>query len=133
MNGTGVTHVTQTVRNYKSMDETSFAVYVARRLSLHQTHPSAELFGLHDPAMRETFDNHTESVTRKVRSGEKRTWYNADIHSQRLNRRKLERRWQKTGLTKDRDLYLQQSLLVVHLIKDAKSMFYKDKLEAASP
>ena len=81
INRTEVEHVTQTVRNYKSMDKTSFAVDVAWRLSVHQTYSSAELFGLYDLAMRETVDNHTESVTRKVRSGERRTWYNADIHS----------------------------------------------------
>ena len=36
MNKTEVKHVTQTVRNYKSMDKTSFAVDVARRLYVHQ-------------------------------------------------------------------------------------------------
>ena len=48
----------------------------------------------------------------------------ADSVSSRLNRRKLERRWRKSSLSTDRQMYITQSGIVNDMIRDAKPSYY---------
>ena len=53
-------------------------------------------------------------------------WYNSNIDVEKKNRRKLERRWRKSRLTIDRELYQEQCKLVSSMIKDAKTNYYSN-------
>ena len=51
-------------------------------------------------------------------------WYNGDIDRGKRKRRKLERRWCKSHLVIDRELYKEQCKVVSSLIKKAKENYY---------
>ena len=61
----------------------------------------------------------------------KKLWYTDEIHLARRKRRRLERKFNKTGLEIDRQLFEEQSRLVVHMIDNAKRDFYNLKFETA--
>ena len=48
-------------------------------------------------------------------------------------RHRLERRWQHTQLTIDKEVYRQQCATVALAIKQAKANFFGHKLESATP
>lgn len=124
---------TSTYRNYRSVDCASFAVDVSDLLSTTDSGTEGEGFDSSNRAIAAVVDKHAPTITHTVRTRIRKPWYNAEIHAQRLHRRKLERRWIKTKLTIDKDLYLRQCAYVVTMIQEAKSDVYKDKLESASP
>ena len=51
-------------------------------------------------------------------------WYNDDIDREKRKRRKLGRRWRKSFLVIDRELYKKQCKVVLSLIKKAKENYY---------
>ena len=51
-------------------------------------------------------------------------WYNSKIDEEKRKRRKLERRWRKSRLEIDRQLYKDQCKLVNSLIKSEKENYY---------
>ena len=53
-------------------------------------------------------------------------WYNGDIDRDKRKRRKLERRWRKSRLVIDRELYKEQCKVVSSLIKKAKENYYSN-------
>ena len=53
---------------------------------------------------------------------------NDEIAEAKKKRKRLERRWRKTRIQIDRDLFKAQRLLVNSLITKAKSSYYKDKI-----
>ena len=67
----------------------------------------------------------SRSVTLRPRN----PWYNEEITDAKRKRKRLERRWRKSKLQVDRDLYKAQRLLVNTLIHKAKCSYYKDKIE----
>lgn len=50
-------------------------------------------------------------------------WFTAEIKKKKVIRRRLERRWRKTRLTVDRELYTQQCVTVCKLICGAKENY----------
>ena len=57
-------------------------------------------------------------------------WYNDDIKEAKKCRKRLERRWWRTRLLSDRKWLQAQRLCVSKLIEEAKSSFYKNKINA---
>ena len=53
-------------------------------------------------------------------------WYNSNIDVEKKKRRKLERRWRKSRLIIDWELYQEQCKLVSSMIKDAKTNYYSN-------
>ena len=51
-------------------------------------------------------------------------WYNDSIDVEKRKRRKLERRWRKSNLSTDKQLYITQCGIVNDMISDAKSIYY---------
>ena len=50
-----------------------------------------------------------------------------------MERRRLERRWLKTGLEVDKQIYQQQCVHVVEVINGAKGQYYRDALASSNP
>ena len=75
-------------------------------------------------------DKHASKKTRAVKK-RKKPWYNSEIHEQRRLRRKLTRKWHKTGLDTDRDMMIAQRDRVKSTIHAAKTSFYQHALSKA--
>ena len=56
-------------------------------------------------------------------------WYNDDIDREKRKRWKLERRWRKSRLTIDRELYKEQCKIVSSLLKKAKENYYSNIIQ----
>ena len=59
-------------------------------------------------------------------------WYNETIHRERVQRRRLERKWLKTGLEVDKQIYQQQCVHVVDVINGAKAQNYREVLTSSN-
>lgn len=86
---------------------------------------------VYNRVVREVADQHAPVMERKTQQHTNKPWFNKDIHSQQLLRRRLERRWLKSDLEVGRLQYLEQCEEVVRLIIQAKTAYYKSRL--ASP
>ena len=71
-------------------------------------------------------DNHAPVRSRIVTIRPLALWYNSNIDVEKKNWRKLERRWCKSRLTINRELYQEQCKLVSSMIKDAKTNYYSN-------
>ena len=55
-------------------------------------------------------------------------WLTPEIREQKIERRRLERKWRQTGLTVYREIYAEQSVLVNNLISNAKKDYYSERI-----
>ena len=75
-------------------------------------------------------DSHAPSKTRIIKLRPDTSWYNVDIRNSKRKRRKLEKKWRKSQLEIDRQIYCQQKQKVIALIKHAKRNHYSDLFTA---
>ena len=59
-------------------------------------------------------------------------WLTPEIQMEKVTRRRLERRWRKTRLTVDRELYTQQCAVVCKSIPEAKERYYSELIAELS-
>ena len=93
------------------------------------------------PADVEVIAEHYDSVLEQVlnkHAPEKKTmltikprapWYNQDIAEAKKLRRKLERKWRRTKLTVDREIFKEQKNQVNMLIRRACTQYFKEKVD----
>ena len=67
--------------------------------------------------------------TKTISSRPESFWFTADVRSAKQDRRKAERKWRKTRLEIHREVYMEKKLQVTNLIKEAKTRYYKNKIE----
>ena len=73
-------------------------------------------------------DKHAPSRTRTVRLRPNSPWFNKDIRTERQKRRRLERRWRRTKLEVDLQMYCDQKNIVSKLIEQAKIDYYSSQI-----
>ena len=56
-------------------------------------------------------------------------WFNEAIRAAKCKRRDLERKWRKSKLEIDRQLYCHQRQVVKHMIENAKTSYYSTSVE----
>ena len=69
-------------------------------------------------------DTHAPIKKRTITFRPYAPWYNDSIDVEKRKRRKLERRWRKSNLSTDKQLYITQCGIVNDMISDAKSIYY---------
>ena len=69
-------------------------------------------------------DTHAPTKKRTIILRPHAPWYNDSIHVEKKKRRKLERRWGKSGLFIDWELYITQCGVTNDMIKNAKFNHY---------
>ena len=57
-------------------------------------------------------------------------WYTQELHDQKHLKRKLERRWRKSRLTVDHQIYRKQCAIVNKLLLQTRVDYYSDKVES---
>ena len=79
-------------------------------------------------AVQSVIDKHAPVLTIRDKHQPSKPWYNDDIRNARLECRRLERKFLKSGLTVDKDLFRVQQDKVVQMIKTAKLDYWKNEL-----
>ena len=121
-----------TYRNIRSIDMVQFRRDLSAS-SLIQS-PSPELNDLcnqYDFVLKSLLDKHAPSRTKSVTLRPKAPWFNDVIKVNKRKRRSLERRWRKSNLTVDRQLFVDQCNYVKKLIFEAKMNFYSNLITDA--
>ncbi len=76
-------------------------------------------------------DKHAPKKSVKLKSGDKKPWYNSEIHDQRKIRRQYERKMRKSKLEVHKQMFVAKRNEVAKMIDNAKSSYYKEKLGEA--
>ena len=82
-------------------------------------------------AVTHTLDRHASSTERTCSNRARQPWYNSEIHSERRVRRKLEKKWRKTGLEVDHQCYVEQNKTVNSMIEESKKSYMQSKLQTS--
>ena len=59
-------------------------------------------------------------------------WFSSMIKSERIKKRKLEKKWRRSKLQVDREIYLNQSNKLKDAIKSAKNEYFSNIIDANS-
>jgi hypothetical protein len=113
------------VRNLSSIDIDSFKRDLNTRLSEH--HNVDQMFLI----LKDTLDKHAPASQRRIRDRSSCSWYNCigpELREAKRQRRQAERKWRRTGLVIDRQLYQAARNRVTELVHNAKSSFYSSKI-----
>ena len=76
------------------------------------------------------FDKHAPLLTKSIVLRTTSPWYTEELHEAKHFKRKLERKWRKTNLTVDHDIYRDQCASVNKLLKQTRTRFYSEKIES---
>ena len=87
-------------------------------------HDLESLLTLFNTTLIGLLDKHTPLKTRTITIRPSAPWYTEDIREEKQKRRALERRWRKTGLTVDRERFVDQCQVVNEFILQAKTAYY---------
>jgi hypothetical protein len=119
-------------RRLNSVDQQAFQADLAREFaSSSHSDDVNDLVACYDDSVTLTLDKHApvKCTTRSARAWH--PWYDNDIHHARRLRRKLERKWRKSRLQTDRQVYIEQRTATNVLIETSKQNYYKKELEHA--
>ncbi len=75
-------------------------------------------------------DKHAPLLTKQVTLRPTSPWYNEELHEAKHLKRKLERKWRKTNLTVDHEIYRNQCASVNKFLKQTRVKFYSEKIES---
>jgi hypothetical protein len=117
-------------RKLNSMDVPSFEADFHSLLESSDP-PAEDLADHYNRAVCTTLDKHAPEVRSTRSTRLHHPWYNNSIHEARRVRRKHERKWRKSRLEVDHQLYAVQREHVNSLICVAKQEYYKNELAQA--
>lgn len=115
-------------RKIKAIDSTTFSSDIEKsELSSSDASLTAEtLLHKYNVVMGELLDRHAPQRSCVIIDHPAIPWYNQEIADAKRKRRQLERKWRRTGLSVDKQLFKDQRNLTKELFKVAKSEFWND-------
>ena len=75
-------------------------------------------------------EKHAPLQTKTITLRPSNPWYNDELHQEKHTKRKLERKWKKSKLTIDHEIYRNQCATVNKMLKQTRINFYSDKVES---
>jgi exonuclease III len=121
----GVVKKQVTYRKLKSIDLTSFKDDLQQAiLSLFHIQDCTELISEYNKVLSELLDTHAPLQKAMITIRDHAPWQTEEINLARRERRQAERKWRKTQLTVDREIYKHQRQKVIRLIEQAKTHYY---------
>ncbi len=94
--------------------------------------PPNDLSGLVDcynKSLMDVLDKNAPIITKDIPVRDRRPWYTEEIRSEKRVRRRLERKWDKSKLSIDEQVFHAQRNKVNILITDTRSKYYHKKVE----
>ena len=121
-----------TCRNFQRMDHNAFKLDLASKIcEIQSSESSVELLTSFDSAIISVLDKHAPIKTKSHKLRPKQPWYTHGVSVERRLRRRLERKWRKSGTDSDRKAYQNQRDRVNLLIDTNKTEFYTSSLANA--
>ena len=80
----------------------------------------------YNTTLSKLIDKHAPRKTKTVRTRTSTPWYSAEICAAGKLKRKLERKWRKTGLPEDFKAFKAQRNHVTYMMNEARRIFYTD-------
>ena len=87
-------------------------------------HDLESMLTLYNTSLIGLLEKHAPLITRNITIRPSAPWYTEDIREEKQKRRALERRWRRTGLTVDRERFVDQCQMVDEFILQAKTAYY---------
>ena len=78
--------------------------------------------------MRQILDKHAPEATKIVSLKPESPWYTEEVHMAKITKRMAERRWRKSRLTIDREVYIREKNKMKRVIKHAKSKYFQEQI-----
>jgi hypothetical protein len=123
-----------TYRKLRSVDLTQFNLDVANSPLLSSSESSlAPLCDQYDTIISAIVDSHAPVHKKLISPRPAAPWYTGDIDVEKTKRRNLERRWRRSGLHIDRQMYLEQCQLVKSLIYSTKMNYFSSLIVENKP
>ncbi len=112
-------------RRLRNIDTNAFSLDIIMSLSaLNADDEDVDtLVQNYELVMRKLLDKHAPVKSRKITIRPNTQWYNSNIHDAKCERRRLERKWRRSKLDIDCNIYKQHQHLVKKLIENAKNQF----------
>ncbi|KAK7113027.1 hypothetical protein V1264_012392 [Littorina saxatilis] len=88
-----------------------------------------------EDGLRRLLDKHAPTTERRVPSGRTSPWYSAisgQLRQAKRDRRRAERRWQKSKLTVDEQIFWTAKEAVAQLVQRAKEDYWSSKIESSA-
>ena len=86
----------------------------------------------YNEVLQNIVEKHAPEKTRVVTIRPEAQWYNSELAEEKLLKRKYERRYNKSRLAVDRELYCYQRDKYNNLLNTTKQEYFKDKVESAT-
>ena len=122
-----------TYRKIKNVDLHRFCDDVTSSGLLTRSQPSSTMECLiadFENVLSTILDVHAPEKTRLITVRPSAPWLTQDVYEQKIERRRLERKWRSTGLTVHREMYSQKCLEVNKLIAHFKSTYYAGLIDS---
>ena len=108
-----------TKRNIKDIDLEQFRADISS-LSISHDVDIASAVESYNTTLKKVIDDHAPLQTKQVKIRRNTRWFNEQIRSAKVVRRRLERKMKKSGLVSDKQTFLNQCRYVNFLVKSAK-------------
>ena len=96
-----------------------------------ETSSFPELLDIYNDTVSSELNNHAPLKTRTLTtSAESPPWIDAEYRSSHVIRRRLERKWKKSGLTADKKQYVIQRECCAKMSRDKRSKYYHELIES---
>ena len=113
------------VRNYKLINVDNLCKDLLESHDLQSLPDDVESAALqYDSTLRTIIDKHAPVKSKAITIRSEAVWYTEEIHEARRIRRKLERKWRKSGLEVDFQIYTSQRQAVTRLVHETKTDYY---------
>lgn len=105
-------------RSYKNFD---IDVFISDR-----PNELDDLVALYDSELSRVFNRHVPIKKRTVTIRPAAPWYSEELKSEKMEKRRLERRWRASRCVCDREAYTRQCKVLKDLLSSSRSNYYSN-------
>ena len=121
-----------TYRSWKSVDQDQLRKDVGDAFSEFTCSDVESAVHNYNEVLQNIVDNHAPEKTRVVTIRPEVPWHNSNLAEEKRLKRKYERKYNKSKLAVDRELYCHQRDKYNNLLNTAKQDYFKNKIESAT-
>ena len=128
----GLPKQTVTYRSWKSVDHDQLRKDIGDAFSEFTCSDVEPTVRNYNEVLQNIVDKHAPEKTRVVTIGPEAPWYNSNLAEEKRLKRKFERKYNKSKLAVDKELYWHQRDKYNNLLNTTKQDYFKNKIESAS-
>lgn len=125
---------TVTFRKLRSIDIDKFKADILSSdfLTMSQNILDAEaLVSLYNKEISAIIDTHAPVCSKTITLRPSCPWFTEDLHDAKHLKRKFERKWRKSGLMVDHQIYRTQCAIVNGMLKQTRTEYYSEKVKSS--